>query len=56
MAKQQKETLEKELGKFMHKVSLQQAVVAEHQKRLASLQQQANEVDQKLSKIDGNGG
>ena len=49
---EKREELEMELGQIMHKVGLHQNKVAEEQKELQKLQQQANEINEELTKLD----
>jgi len=52
MAKE-RTTIEQKLGQLMHKISKQQEICVEEGKKLKKLQDEANILDEELTKLDG---
>ena len=52
MAKQERTGTEQKLGQLMHKISKQQQICVRENEKLKVLQDEANKLDQELTKLD----
>ena len=49
----ERQKIETALGKKMHEVSIQQAIVLKENNKLKKLQEEANKLDRELGELDG---
>jgi hypothetical protein len=53
MAEKERTDIEQKLGELMHRISKQQETCVRENTKLRTLQDEANKLDQELTKLDG---